>query len=97
MNLALAGLVEKIIFVCPQVRVMAFDVGVVADVARARGREREKICAQRAFVGGAIGPEGSARFPILAEAFVMSDGVLDDEVSTRSGWARIMRKPTGPP
>src|ERR1700689_3233665 len=37
LNVALAGLIEKIIFVGPEIGVMAFDVGIVADVTRARG------------------------------------------------------------
>jgi len=31
------------------------------------------------FVGGAIGPEGATCFPVFAEAFVVRDGVLNDE------------------
>ena len=68
LNVRLARLVEKIKFIGPEIRVMALDVGIVADVACARGGKREKICAQRAFVGGAIGPESSTRFPIRAQA-----------------------------
>src|SRR5258707_1505453 len=50
LNVRLSWLDEKIIFIGPEIRVVALDVGIVADVARARGRKREKICAQRAFV-----------------------------------------------
>ena len=79
LNFGLAGLVEKIIFVGIEIRVMPFDVGIVAYVARARRLQGEQICAKRGFVGGAIGPKGAAGFPIRAEAFVVGDRVLDDE------------------
>jgi hypothetical protein len=45
-------------------------------MARARGRERQEICAQRTFVGRALCPKGSARFPICSQAFVVRDRVL---------------------
>jgi hypothetical protein len=32
-------------------------------MARPRGPKREQICAQRAFVGSAVGPKGAPRFP----------------------------------
>src|SRR5579862_8339664 len=57
LNFGLAGLVEKIIFVGPEIGVVAFEVGIVADVARAGGRERKQIGAKRGFVGGAISPK----------------------------------------
>ena len=97
LDLALAGLVEKIIFVGPEIAVVALDVGIVADVTGARGGQREEICAQRGFVGSAIGPEGAARFPIFTQAFVVATASCTIRASTRSGCARIMRKPTGPP
>src|SRR5208282_6018645 len=43
LNLSLAGLVEKIEFVSPQIWVIAFDIGVVSDMARARRSQGEKI------------------------------------------------------
>ena len=58
---------------------MAFHVGVVARVAGLRGCKRQEICAQRAFVGSAIGPKGAPRFPVLAETGVVCYRVLDDE------------------
>jgi hypothetical protein len=60
LNLGLAGLVEKIKFIGPETRVMAFDVGIVPDVARPR-RQRQQICAQRNFVGGAYRRQGLSR------------------------------------
>src|SRR6266851_3999360 len=79
LNLGLAGLVEKIEFICPEIRVVAFHVRIVSDMARARGRERQEIRAQRAFVGRAIGPKGSPRLPIRPQTFVVPDSILDDE------------------
>src|SRR5579864_4537867 len=58
---------------------MALHVRVVPRVAGLRGCKREEIRAQRAFVGGAIGPEGASRFPVLAETGVVCYRILDDE------------------
>jgi len=73
------GLVEKIIFIGPQIRVVTFHVGIVAHVSRTRGREREQIFTQRAFVCRAIGPIRTPRFPIRAQAGVMRHRVLNDQ------------------
>jgi hypothetical protein len=44
LNVRLAGLVEKIIFIGPEIRVGALDVGIVADMARIyRGSGGTKI------------------------------------------------------
>ena len=48
-------------------------------MARARGFQREKVYAQRAFVGSALGPKGSPRLPIRPQAFVVCHGVLNNE------------------
>src|SRR5579871_5924703 len=58
---------------------MAFHVGIVPRVASHRSYKRQEICAQRAFVGRAIGPEGASRFPLLAETGVVGYRILDDE------------------
>ena len=79
MNIRLAGLIEKGKFIGPEIGVVAFHIGVVSDVTRPRGRQRQKIGAQRAFVSGAIGPKGTTGLPIRAQAFVMCDRILDDE------------------
>ena len=62
---------------------MAFHVRIVPRVAGLRGCKRQEICAQRAFVGRAIGPEGAARFPVLAETGVVCYRILDDESPVR--------------
>jgi hypothetical protein len=54
LNLSLAGLINKMKFVGPEIGVMAFYVGIVPRVAGLRGCKRQEICAQRAFVGSAI-------------------------------------------
>src|SRR5271156_5868520 len=41
LNIDFAGAVEKREFVVPQIGVVAFEVGIVADVARARGLQRQ--------------------------------------------------------
>src|SRR5713226_3460991 len=64
LNVGLAGLVEKGKFIGPEIRVIAFHVGIVPDMARARRRQRQEIGAKGAFVGSAIGPKGPPRLPI---------------------------------
>ena len=78
LNIGLAWLVEKIKFIRPEIRVMAFHVGIVARMARLGGLKRQEIFPKGAFIGGAIGPKGATRFPILAETGVVRDRVLDD-------------------
>ena len=74
------GLVEKGKFIGPEIRVIAFHVGVVPDMARPRRRQRQEIGAKRAFVGRAIGPKGPPRLPMRPQAFVVRHSVLDDEI-----------------
>jgi len=62
LNVHLAGLIEKVKFVRPEIRVVACYVWVVASVAASRRLKRQEICAQRAFVGSSIGPESSTDF-----------------------------------
>ena len=56
LNVGLAGLVEKGKFIAPEIRVIAFNIGIATDMARPRRRERQEIGAKRAFVGSAIVP-----------------------------------------
>src|SRR3984893_1072871 len=79
LNVGLAGLIEKIKFVGPEIRVIAFHVWIVPNMARPRRRQRQEICAKRSFVGSAIGPKRASRFPICPETFVMRHSVLHDE------------------
>ena len=64
-------------------------------MARPRRRQRQEICAKRAFVGSAIGPKGPPRLPIRSQAFVVRHSVLDDEsldpVRMRQGHAKTHR------
>src|SRR5258707_12136398 len=69
LNVSLARLTEKGKFICPEIRVILFDVRIVSDMTRSRRLKRQEICAQRAFVGSAIGPKGPARLPIGTEPF----------------------------
>ena len=55
LNLDLAGLIEKVKFVRPEIRVVACCVWVVTSVAASRRLKRQEIYAQPAFVGSAIG------------------------------------------
>ena len=64
LNFGLAGLVEKIKFIGPEIRVIAFRIGIIPNMARPRGWQREEICAQCAFVGRAISPKSTPRLPI---------------------------------
>jgi hypothetical protein len=73
------GWLRKAKFIGPEIRVIAFHVGIIPDMPRPRRRQRQEIRAKRAFVGGAIGPESPPRLPIFPEAFVVPHSVLDDE------------------
>src|ERR1700733_1111302 len=57
LNVGLPRLTEKGRFIGPEIRVIAFHVGIVPDMARPRGWQRQEICAKRAFVGSAISPK----------------------------------------
>src|ERR1700682_327207 len=79
LNVGLARLVEKVKFISPKIRVIAFHVGIVPDMARPRRLQRQKICAKRVFVRSAIFPKFAARLPIRAPAVVVRDRVLNNE------------------
>src|ERR1700674_4428142 len=64
LNVGLTRLVEKIKLIGPEIGVVAFHVRIVSYMARARGRERQEICAQRTLVRSAIGPKSPPRLPI---------------------------------
>src|ERR1700693_2921174 len=78
LNVGLAGLIEEIKFVGAEIGGITFLVGVVSQMARSSGSQRQEICAQRAFVGRAIGPKSSPRFPVCTQAFVVRYGVLNN-------------------
>src|SRR6266850_3327395 len=79
LNVGLPGLVEKGDFIGPEIRVVAFRVGIAPDMTRPRRRQRQEVCAKRAFVGSAIGPKRPPRPPVRPQAFVVRHRVLDDE------------------
>ena len=79
LDLGLAGPIQKIKLVGPEVGIVALHIGIVSDVSRTRGLERQEIGAQCALIGSAIGPERPARFPVCSQAFVVRDGVLHDQ------------------
>jgi hypothetical protein len=78
LNFGLARLVQKSEFICPEIRVIAFHVGVAPDVARPRWGQRQQIGSKCTFVGGAIGPKGPPRLPIRPQTFIVRNGVLND-------------------
>src|SRR6266853_5131102 len=47
LNIALAGLAQKGKFVGPEIRVIAFYIGIVPDMACSRSGQRQQICAKR--------------------------------------------------
>src|SRR5205809_6830337 len=57
LNFSLAGLIEKIILVSPKIRVVAFKVGIVADMPGPSCCERKQIRPQSLFVRLAIRPK----------------------------------------
>ena len=60
LDVRLPGLAEKRELIGPQVRIVAFDGRITAEVARARGGQRQQIRAQRALVGCPVLPERAA-------------------------------------
>src|SRR5580698_4515395 len=95
LNLDLAGLIEKVKFVRPEIRVVACYVRVVTSVAASRRLKRQEICAQRAFIRRAIRPESSSCFPICPQTRIVGHCVLDDErfdsLRMRQGHAKTDR------
>src|SRR3954468_3433441 len=85
LNLDLTGLIEKSKFIRPQIRVIAFHVGIASDMARPRRLQRQQVGTKRTFVGGAVGPKSPTRLPVRAQTFVVRHSILDDETldSTR--------------
>jgi len=79
LNVALARLVQKIVFVRPQIRVVALDVGITAGVTRTGSGQGEKIRPQRPFVRCPVGPRLMPGLPISSQAFVVGHGILGDE------------------
>src|SRR6267378_6440673 len=61
LNVGLTWLAEKSEFVSPEIGVVPFHVGIIADMTSARRCQRQKIRAQLAFIVGAIRPERTAR------------------------------------
>src|SRR5579872_2708583 len=43
LNLGLTGLVKKVEFIAPEIRVIAFNIGIATDMARSRRRERQEV------------------------------------------------------
>src|SRR6476660_8567675 len=76
LNLGLAGLIQEVKLVGPQIRIITLHIRIVSDMARPRRLQRQKICAQRVFIGGAIFPKFPPRFPIRTQTFIVSDGIL---------------------
>ncbi len=79
LSVRLPRLAEERELVRPKIWIVAIRVRVASEMAAARRRQGQEICAQRAFVAGPIGPERAPRFPKRSQAFVVRDGVLNDE------------------
>ena len=64
----------------PKIGIVAIHVRIASHMAPAGRRQRQEIRPERAFVGGAIGPERAARLPKRRpKAGVVCNGVLNDE------------------
>src|SRR6476646_2878334 len=50
LNIGLAGLIEKVEFISPEIGVIAFHLRIVPDMTRPRRLKREEICAKCSFV-----------------------------------------------
>src|SRR5208282_2702451 len=79
LNVRLAGLAEKGKLIGPEIRVVAFEVRIVSNMARPCRSQREKVGSERTFVRSAIGPKGSTGLPTCGQAFVVRDRILNDE------------------
>ena len=96
LNLVLPGFRQMGVLVSPR-------IGVVT--IRMRGAERMTLFGRRQRYKGIehlrmrfrIGPIARDTSPLCAEAFLVGIGVLMMRACTRSGCAKMIRKPTGPP
>src|SRR5215472_11657876 len=79
LDLRLAKLIQKIEFVCSQIRIVLLDVRIAAHMPRPRGCQRQEICSQCILVRGSICPKRSARLPIRPQPFVVCHSILNDK------------------
>ena len=79
LNLRLSRLIQEVKLVGPQIRIITLHIRIVPDMARPRRLQRQEICAERVFIGGAIFPKFPPRFPIRAQTFVVRDRILNNE------------------
>jgi len=68
LNIRLSGFAQECELVSPEIGIVALDARVVAKVTRTGGGKGQEVGPQYGFVGGSIGPEGSPRLPVGAQA-----------------------------
>nr|WP_263482541.1 MULTISPECIES: hypothetical protein [unclassified Mesorhizobium] len=95
LNICLAGSAENREFIGPQIRVIALDVRIAAEVAAARRPQRQELLAERLFMSCAVCPESEAGSSGSAEARVL--GMLHDPRLQAVGMSRRHAEATGPP
>src|SRR5262249_521344 len=79
LNIGLAGLIEKIVFISPGVRIDSFRMRGSADVAIPSCFKRKKIHSKGSFVGSTVVPKSAARRPQGRESLLVRNCVLNDE------------------
>src|SRR5262249_4922151 len=79
LNIRLTGLIQKVIFIGPSVRIDSFRMRRSADVAIQSGFKRKKILSKCGFMGGPAVPKSTPRRPQGREPFLVRNCVLNDE------------------
>src|SRR5260370_39495237 len=70
LNVGLTRLVEKIKLIGPEIGVGAFHLRIVSHMARARGPERQELCAHSIPIRSPIRPTTPPRLPIRPYTFL---------------------------
>src|ERR1700704_4225139 len=97
LNVGLAGLIEKVKFIGPEIRVIAFHVGSFP-TWRVRVVGSDSRFVRSALSLAARSAQKARRvFQFAPKPSLCATASWTMRASIRSGWAKAMRKPTGPP
>src|SRR5579871_3500278 len=66
LNLRLSRSIEESILIRPEIRIVEFDIRVIAQMTSLGGLKGQQVLPKRIFVRGSIGPESSPRRPVRA-------------------------------
>src|ERR1700680_680232 len=70
---------KECVFIGPAVRIIALRMRGGAEMPLLRGLKRREVGTELFFVGAAISPVGAPSFPKRPQAFLVGDGILDDQ------------------